>query len=682
MKICRNCGAQLRDEDLFCSRCGTRSDTAGGGGTGSAGAASGTGAGQNGSGGASAGNGTGHAGSAQNGSGAAYGGNGANAQGDGLSFDFYERKTETPAQSFDFYRESGEASRVRDEADAALRARKSAESAAGTTAGTAAEGQPAAGGAAAGQTTAGAAAGRTPTASQGPTGTGSTAGRTYGSTGTGAAAGRTPAGAAQGNTGAGNAAAGSGQAPRGGGNSSGRSGGKSQTFRTRADEKGMYRESFQDERENGSHALLVTATILIFMALLLAVFTVCYFFLQRNRAVREEGNAADAIEIIEGEAVDEADDDSDSLFSAILQQSHSADAPIVILENSRGETEYLTGDYELPAADGDTASADGSGSTANADGAANADGSGSTANADGTANADDTAAGADGAAETQTEASDAAATAAQAAEPATGTLLDTDQIAEILSLESSAAKSGVYIYDISRGEAYAVLDSADAMYPSALITVPILYTAASKMDAGELKINDMVTYVNSVGGRGEGDPTQREGNDYPIAYYLQTMLKYSDNNCMNVMLNFFGFDEINATCHAAGYASVNLQRAIASDSGDGKENYVSAQDLAGMVRDLYGDTFTSIGKEFMASHFKVDSGDALSTVLGTASALTDADMFLNQNGRGDTRYAEVAVVSRGGKEYIISVMLSGEAGFTYEDALTDISDYVCRALTA
>ena len=62
------------------------------------------------------------------------------------------------------------------------------------------------------------------------------------------------------------------------------------------------------------------------------------------------------------------------------------------------------------------------------------------------------------------------------------------------------------------------------------------------------------------------------------------MMSYSDNNCMNCLIDYLGLDNINAACTSAGFGSVDIQRKIVAEVTDGKDNYVSAKDLAGMIR--------------------------------------------------------------------------------------------------
>jgi hypothetical protein len=218
------------------------------------------------------------------------------------------------------------------------------------------------------------------------------------------------------------------------------------------------------------------------------------------------------------------------------------------------------------------------------------------------------------------------------------------------------------------------------MYLSAVITVPILYTAASRMDAGELSPDTPVTYVTTIGGRGEMTTEQREGLEFPLSFYLQTMVNYSDNNCINILIDFLGLDSINSVCQSAGYSSIRMERGLVAGDTGGLDNYGSAKDITMMVRDLYTGRFSSIGPDFMREYFHISEGDSLPTLIGTAQNLSEGAVVLNQNGHGSTRYNETAIVLDDGAEYIMTVMLYGNAELLYNSAVTAISDYVSSVM--
>ena len=224
-------------------------------------------------------------------------------------------------------------------------------------------------------------------------------------------------------------------------------------------------------------------------------------------------------------------------------------------------------------------------------------------------------------------------------------------------------------------------DCTEQLRLSAMITVPILYTAASRIDAGELSMDTEITYVTTIGGRGEFTTESRDGQAYPLSFYLQTMVNYSDNNCINILIDFLGLDSINAVCQEAGYSTIWMERGlVASGNTGGLDNYGSAKDITGMGRDLYTGKFSSIGTDFMKEYFHISEMDSLPTLIGLAPSLADASLLLNQNGHVDTRYLETAVIEDGQAAYILTVMLNGDSGLVYSPAVQNIAEYVSSVL--
>ena len=83
----------------------------------------------------------------------------------------------------------------------------------------------------------------------------------------------------------------------------------------------------------------------------------------------------------------------------------------------------------------------------------------------------------------------------------------------------------------------------------------------------------------------------------------------------------------------------------------------------------------------MKEYFHISEWDSLPTLIGQAPSLADADLFLNQNGFGDTRYLETAIIENKGASYILTVILNGDSGLAYSPAVQDISEYVSSVLT-
>ena len=415
------------------------------------------------------------------------------------------------------------------------------------------------------------------------------------------------------------------------------------TFRTRPAHAPGYRENFE-EGENRSRALLVTVTILVVMMLAVAAFAAYHFL---NRRSSSGGGYGSAIEI--------------------LTEAQKAESVSAAADGAQepGETQ---------AADG-AAAADGTQDSGETQAAQEDTAQNETQGESAMQPESETQTAVEAATETETE------TEAQALPtPLAAEVIDPAQIRTILENESTATVSEVYVYDLKHDSEAAVNDCTEPMYASALITVPILYTAASLVDAGEMTLDDPIPYVTSIGGRGELTNEQRDGLEFPLSFYLQTMTNYSDNNCINVLIDHIGLDRINSVCQEAGYSSVNMERGLVAGDPGGLDNYICAKDITMMVKDLYTGTFSSIGTDYMKNWFHIAETDSLPTLVGLAPGLQDAGVFLNQNGHGMTRYNEIALIEDGGSQYILTIMLYGGNGMVYSPAVTDVAEYVSSVM--
>ena len=448
------------------------------------------------------------------------------------------------------------------------------------------------------------------------------------------------------------------------------------TFRTRPANARGYRENFE-EGENRTHALLVTVTILVVMMLAVAAFATFYFLRKRSAA---GGNSySSAIEILTDASVRESAAGAEGQGAEGGEAQGAAGAEGQNAEGGEtlgaagGETQQEPPQSETPAAAGaqSESTVPQSESTAPQSESAAPEDTGQQA-------AEQTEAETESETEEGTEPLTEAQTEPEL--PSASEVIDPAQIQAILEKESTAYASEVYVYDLKHDSEAALNDCTEPMYASALITVPILYTAAHLIDEGAMTLDDPVTYVTSIGGRGELTTEIRDGREFPLSFYLQTMVNYSDNNCINILIDHIGLDTINSTCQEAGYTSVNMERGLVAGDPGGLDNYISAKDVTMMVKELYTGAFSSIGTDFMRTFFHISEGDSLPTLVGLAPSLADASAVLNQNGHGMTRYNETAVIEDGGAVYILTIMLFGDSGMVYSPAVTDVAEYVAASM--
>lgn len=466
------------------------------------------------------------------------------------------------------------------------------------------------------------------------------------------------------------------------------------TFQTKPAHSRGYRENFE-EGENRSHALLVTVTILVVMMLAVAAFAMFYFLKKRSLAGGIDyssaieiitGDSAEAINAAgSGEGADPVDagaqpEDAEAQAANGEAQAGNGEAQAASGEAQAGNDEAQPENQEAQPQDGE-AKPEGGAALPQSEGAQSQSEEGKPQSEEVQPESESAQPLTEESEQlTETESETETPPETERVTPSASDAVDPAQIQSILENESTASSAEVYIYDLKHDSEAAYGDCSQPMYASALITVPILYTAASQIDAGAITLDDPIPYVTSIGGRGELTTEQRDGQEYPLSFYLQTMTNYSDNNCINVLIDYLGLDTINSVCQEAGYSSVNMERGLVSGDPGGLDNYVSAKDVTMMVKNLYSGAFSSIGTDFMKNYFHINEGDSLPTLVGLAPDLADADAVLNQNGHGMTRYNETAVIEDQGAQYILTIMLYGDSGMVYSPAVTDVAEYVSTAM--
>lgn len=231
--------------------------------------------------------------------------------------------------------------------------------------------------------------------------------------------------------------------------------------------------------------------------------------------------------------------------------------------------------------------------------------------------------------------------------------------------------AGVEVIDVTRGISYSSSYSEDSMAASALINIPILYTAALYLDYGEMSMSDGILFSYTSGGRG-GISSAYSGSYLSLDDLLSNMLLYSDNNASNSLLDYFGFDNLNEICNESGFDSVYASSYL----GSGYDNYASASDIAWMLYYMWDDNL-SLGRKYLAGHMYIADSYAR---IGLGSYLPSECDFLNHNGFKDGVYAEVAVVFSGEEIYIVSFVGNGGSYWDLAALAGEIGYYVQSCL--
>lgn len=256
-----------------------------------------------------------------------------------------------------------------------------------------------------------------------------------------------------------------------------------------------------------------------------------------------------------------------------------------------------------------------------------------------------------------------------------GAQLDISHMSNLLS--QSGASFGSYILDITNMQDYDSGNADTPMPASALISVPILFTAAVGVDSGAIQLDASVPFSYTFeNGRGVFS-REDHGKTFPLSQLLGEALRNSDNNALNSLIDYLSMELINSTCHDYGYDSVNMQRILIPNVTD-PENYISARDASMMLNAVYHDNFSGIGKSFVEEHFKIIRSDT--SDMGMAPVCRNLTKFLNMNGFTDSKYNEIAFIENNGETFIICVFTSNGNYINSASAVTNFTKYVTTVL--
>lgn len=256
--------------------------------------------------------------------------------------------------------------------------------------------------------------------------------------------------------------------------------------------------------------------------------------------------------------------------------------------------------------------------------------------------------------------------------------IDMGYVEGVLDSYNTGAEFSIYVYDLQTDEDSGTANNQQPLPASALITLPILYTAADLMDRGYLSMEDTrkfkYTYEN---GRGTLTASQN-GKKVTIRELLESMLLYSDNNAINTMIDTLTMDTINDTCQEAGFTSVDIQKKIATNKSS-KENYISARDVAMIVKELYNNRFSSIDREYLLQYMRISDKSGRDGIF-RAETLYNNGQYCSQNGiipnTTGGRYNEMGIVFADGQEYIIAALANGGDATRSPSAISNASSYI------
>lgn len=250
--------------------------------------------------------------------------------------------------------------------------------------------------------------------------------------------------------------------------------------------------------------------------------------------------------------------------------------------------------------------------------------------------------------------------------------VDIERINLIIKNDANKADVSVYIWDLKNDVSYSTENAGKKMSASALINIPIIYTAEKCMEDHTISWDSSIRFKYLFSGR-ESIKSSQNGMNFDLRYLLGQLLNYSDNNAANSLIDYFGASYIRNICYQNGYTSVDIQKYV-GESASGKDNYLCAADAVNMLKELYNSNKSyGINADYLKANFYI--ADDLKYD-GIGRNIPSDTIFLNHNAVTSTLYNEIAIILSDKAEYIIAVMANNGKRETSEDTAAKISDYV------
>ncbi|MDO5816056.1 MAG: serine hydrolase [Eubacteriales bacterium] len=255
---------------------------------------------------------------------------------------------------------------------------------------------------------------------------------------------------------------------------------------------------------------------------------------------------------------------------------------------------------------------------------------------------------------------------------------------EIFRAKGSGAQESLYLRDCIEDAPRGTGEKNTAMPATGMVSVPILYTLAVKMDDPNsgITLNTPVTfqytYDTYSGGRGHLTSAQ-SGQQMSIDTLVQEMLMYSDNNATNSLISFLTLEGIQQTCQENDFTSVVMRRQIVKGGTSADDNLISAKDATNMVYELFMNEFSVINRDYLMNYMRI-CDNAQRHAIFQSDTLYNGGTFCNQNGirpnPGSGTYAEVGIILADGQQYIVCVMSDGGDADLASNEFSDAVNYI------
>lgn len=241
-----------------------------------------------------------------------------------------------------------------------------------------------------------------------------------------------------------------------------------------------------------------------------------------------------------------------------------------------------------------------------------------------------------------------------------------------LTAQYPGLSPGVFVVDLDTG-AYLDLNGGAIFSAASTIKVPILVAFLQDVDAGKIRLDEMLVMQQADIAAGSGDMQyQPVGTQYNALETAAKMITISDNTATNMLITRLGGAEaLNQRFRSWGLTNTVLRNPLADLEGT---NITSPKDLTGLLTMVsQGDLLSLRSRDRL---FEIMQGTVTNTLL--PSGLDTGATIAHKTGTIDTMVGDTGIVDMpNGKRYIVTVIVQRP---TEDDRAQELIRQISRAV--
>jgi beta-lactamase class A len=223
---------------------------------------------------------------------------------------------------------------------------------------------------------------------------------------------------------------------------------------------------------------------------------------------------------------------------------------------------------------------------------------------------------------------------------------------QTLVAQNPALQAGVFLVDLDTG-AYLDQDASSTFASASTIKFPILVAFFQDVDAGKLRLDELLTMKPEMIADGSGDLQYKQpGTQYTALEVVTKMITISDNTATNILIERLGgIEALNQRFRSWGLTTTVLRNRLPDVAGT---NSTSPKELANLMFLVHQGQLVSLGSRdrMLDIMQRTETNSLLPKGLGVGATIA------HKTGNIGSLVADVGLVDiPTGKRYIVAVMV-------------------------